>query len=469
MTTVWKIKPPITAPATGVWLGPGCRQGNKGIRLGSLAEATSGRTPVVWLGTAKEQVIGLFGKRGSGKSFTLGTIVEGLCVKAGPNSIVKGEQTRGVLLFDPLDIYWTTRFSVSSAKNAEADRHFLLAKAAQLDDLQFDVEAWVPGAATKSDADPTWFKVLTLPVRDLGLDEWSALLDVNVVSDPVGQALTDAINLVAESGYTDANGVSHLPKSQYSLEDLSQSLHSQEVVGAYHAETIRALRQRLSSLHRTGLFHEIGVRLEDMVQAGRLTVVLLGRLPTSYRAAIVAVLTRRLIISRSRVTFAEKRLALDPGLSENERVKLQVEVAKGVPKTIVALDEAQSFLAPQTSGAARDVFVQLVKEGRNIGLSAILATQQPSALDKRILSQIETFVAHQLVTEPDIDAVRGNLKSGVPEKIEFGSNELSFSDMMRMLDPGQCIISAADMNTTFRRCLAVLVRPRATVHGGIEL
>jgi len=135
----------------------------------------------------------------------------------------------------------------------------------------------------------------------------------------------------------------------------------------------------------------------------------------------------------------------------------------------VALDEAQSFLAPQTSSPARDVFVQLVKEGRNVGLSAILATQQPSALDKRILSQIETFISHQLVTEPDIEAVRANLKSSLPEKVEFGNADLSFSDLLRMLDPGQCVVSAADMNTTLRRCIAVTVRPRATVHGGIEL
>jgi DNA helicase HerA-like ATPase len=118
---------------------------------------------------------------------------------------------------------------------------------------------------------------------------------------------------------------------------------------------------------------------------------------------------------------------------------------------------------------ARDVFVRLVKEGRNIGLSAVLATQQPSAIDQRVLSQVETFMAHQLVTEPDIQAVRANLKASLPEGIEYGSRELDIASLLRMLPPGQCLVSAADMNTNVRRSFVMSVRPRATVHGGIEL
>jgi DNA helicase HerA-like ATPase len=176
-----------------------------------------------------------------------------------------------------------------------------------------------------------------------------------------------------------------------------------------------------------------------------------------------------LVDARSRAAFAEKRLALDPTISGPERQRLERVVASGVPKTTVALDEAQTFLAPGQAGVARDVFVRLVKEGRNIGLSAVLATQQPSAIDQRVLSQVETFIAHQLVTEPDIQAVRANLKASLPDSIEYGSQELDVASLLRMLPAGQCLVSAADMNTNVRRSLVMSVRPRATVHGGIEL
>ena len=141
----------------------------------------------------------------------------------------------------------------------------------------------------------------------------------------------------------------------------------------------------------------------------------------------------------------------------------------GVPRTIVMLDEAQSFLSPNEANPARALFVRLVKEGRNMGLSAVIATRQPSAIDSRVLSQVETFVAHQLVTEPDIRAVRENLKSRLPEKIQFASHTLDFPALLRQLPPGVSLISAADLNTAIRRSIIVAIRPRATVHGGIEL
>ena len=115
------------------------------------------------------------------------------------------------------------------------------------------------------------------------------------------------------------------------------------------------------------------------------------------------------------------------------------------------------------------MFIKLVKEDANIGLSAIVATQQPAALDQRVLSQVETFISHQLVTEADIRAVRENLKSALPEAIAFGPQDLDMSSLLRSLPPGQCLISSAEMNTNVKRSIIMTVRPRATVHGGIEL
>src|SRR4051794_12435651 len=122
VTTEWRIKPTIDPPRGGIWVGAG-GSGGDGALLGTLAEAVSGRQPQVWLSTTKEQVIAVVGKRGSGKSFTLGVIAEGL-VATGDSKIGRHESPRAVLLFDPLDIYWTTKFSVAQTRNPEAQRHF---------------------------------------------------------------------------------------------------------------------------------------------------------------------------------------------------------------------------------------------------------------------------------------------------------------------------------------------------------
>lgn len=465
---LWKIKPPLDTPSAGIWLGPGSASPKDGLWLGGLAELGPTKVPQIWLSTAKEQVVAVVGKRGSGKSFTLGVIAEGLAMTSAAPHVARQTRQRATLLFDPLDVYWTTRFAVSPNENPEAQRHFEMAEMARVAGLAFNVEAWVPGTSHQRSSDPPWFRLLQLPVPFLGLEEWELLLGVNVMSEPMGQALADALNLVRTTGYhSRGSPVSSL--ASFDLPNVVDAIQSDELSGTYHAETLRAIRQRLGSLQGTGLFSSTGTRISDLLSRGRLTVILLGRLPQSYRSAVVAVITRMLADSRSSVAFAEKRLALDPSLSKEDRAELQGAIDAGVPRTVVALDEAQTFLAPGVSGSARDVFVRLVKEGRNMGLSAVLATQQPSAIDSRVLSQVETFISHQLVTEPDIRAVRDNLKSELPDSVEFGKQELDFSGLLRTLSPGQCLVSSADMNTNVRRSVVMNVRPRATVHGGIEL
>jgi hypothetical protein len=464
---LWKMKPPLDAPSSGIWLGPAGHGAKDGVWLGSLAEVGTTKLPQIWLSTTKEQVIAVVGKRGSGKSFTLGVVAEGLALASAAPHVGRQKRARATLLFDPLDVYWTTRLPVAPSANEEAQRHFDLADSAKLSGLHFNVDAWVPGTSNRRDTDPSWFSTFQLPVPRLGLEEWELLLGVSVLSEPMGQALADALGLV-RAGYQ-RRGSSVAGSAIFDIPQLVDAAQADELISTYHAESLRALRQRLSSLQGTGLFHKIGTPIEELLAPGRLTVLLLGRLPQSYRAAIVAVVTRMLIERRSEAAFAEKRLALDPELTEEERQRLEATISGGVPRTMVALDEAQTFLAPGIFGPAREVFVRLVKEGRNLGLSAVLATQQPSAIDQRILSQVETFISHQLVTEPDIRAVKDNLKSSFPDSVEFGRQELDVSGLLRTLGPGQCLVSSADMNTQVRRSLVMSVRPRATVHGGIEL
>src|SRR4051794_22642998 len=94
----WKVRPPLDAPRTGIWLGAGGPE-TDGLWLGSLAEVVTGKQPVVWISTRKEQVVAVVGKRGSGKSYTLGVIAEGLA-SGTDTQLGRQERPRAVLLFD---------------------------------------------------------------------------------------------------------------------------------------------------------------------------------------------------------------------------------------------------------------------------------------------------------------------------------------------------------------------------------
>ena len=108
------------------------------------------------------------------------------------------------------------------------------------------------------------------------------------------------------------------------------------------------------------------------------------------------------------------------------------------------------------------MLIRYVREGRNYGLSFMVATQQPTAIDDRLLAQVDTIVAHKLTVQNDIDYVRKNLKSNLPQEVIHSSRSLDFNEVMRSLDVGQALVS----NTETERAFIVDIRPRISVHGG---
>ena len=111
--------------------------------------------------------------------------------------------------------------------------------------------------------------------------------------------------------------------------------------------------------------------------------------------------------------------------------------ATTVPQTWVAIDEAQNILPSERRTSATDVIVKYVREGRNYGLSFVVATQQPAAIDARILAQVDTLLVHKLTVQGDIDYVRKNLKSNLPDEVKYGNSMLGFDQLIRSLDVGR--------------------------------
>ena len=72
--------------------------------------------------------------------------------------------------------------------------------------------------------------------------------------------------------------------------------------------------------------------------------------------------------------------------------------------TIAVIEEAQSVLSPKSADTSP--FVEWAKEGRKYQLGSILITQQPSAIDPRLLSQGDNFFSFHLVAEGDLYALK---------------------------------------------------------------
>ena len=95
----------------------------------------------------------------------------------------------------------------------------------------------------------------------------------------------------------------------------------------------------------------------------------------------------------------------------------------------------------------------------SLGCSIVLATQQPSAIDSRILSQVDLLICHKLVYQDDIKAVLQRMPSEIP-------NKLSDFRFIRSLPIGSAIIGDKEESTS--RAFFISVRPRISQHEGRE-
>ena len=487
MMKKFTVKPKLTH-AKHLLVGNGDSKHGE-VFVGRLAE--SGQIVKIDLDTSRPHVISIFGKRGSGKSYTLGSILEGLCTKKQQSSISTATVKWAALLFDTLGIFqWLdVPLSLESSRDiikeqAEAQKGW------DVENESLNVEIWTP-MGTTSASGPR--KEFTINCADFTASDWGDLLGIDTLQDRMGQLLAEAHDKVVLEGWSE-DSTSHAPIGRYAVENLMKCIEMDTEIGEnYHRETRRALIQQLSVYRRNSLFQPTGLitahsresdkdrtaedesarasgpmegtPLKHLLKSGQLSVILLHKLPDELRYVVIVSLIRKIMQARIETSEREKNLRISSNLDDVKKKEVEKEISEGVPPVWIAADEAQNFLPSEKKTTATDILVRLVREGRNFGLSFILTTQQPSAVDQRILAQVDTVMCHKLTVQSDIEYVKRNLKSSLPEEVRFGNTVLSFEALMRSLDVGQAVVSNTEANRTF----IMNIRPRVSVHGGFGI
>lgn len=430
------------------------------VYLGRLGEA--GPLTDVRFDTAMAHVVAVFGKRGSGKSYTLGSLLEGLCTCDTECSIAHNDRESAVLLFDTLGVFqWMSILLKDGSKKEVLQEQFALRRGWNIHPESLDVAIWIP-RGTRSAGTPENHHEFAINCSDFAAEDWGYLLGLDIYQDRMGQLLNDAYIKVTLEGWNDT-ARRHQPKPEYALDDLIACVKGdQELLQSYQPETQRAVLQQLTTYRRNPLFADTGTSLQEFLKPGRMSVIVMNKMSDELRLIVVASLLRQLIASRVHASEAEKHLKIIESLSPAEKTALEAGLAGSVPPTWVAIDEAQNILPAERRTSATDVIVKYVREGRNYGLSFVVATQQPTAIDPRILAQVDTLVVHKLTVQGDIDYIRKNIKSNLPDEVKYANAALDFDQTIRGLDVGQALVS----NTETDRAFIMDVRPRVSVHGG---
>ena len=403
--------------------------------LGKVNEHSGGASILdysVWLDLEFPHVVGVFGSRGSGKSFDLGVAVE--CI-SGVEGIQYGENSdSSVLILDVQNQFWTLEFKPDSELPEDAD---------QLSDLETwglspsivpKIRIWSPAGAK---ANGPSFPEFKLAPDQLTEEDWLTTLGLGRFS-PMGQALLQLLEQRPKA----------LPADLHSISVPGPSLNS------FQDSTIEGLRWRLAGLANAEIIGRPGVSIDDLCARGTVSVLLLRELSDSLRQLVAGVISR-LISERFGRYQQEVRMA--------RRFNQPPPRGDLPPRVWLVVDEAHVLVPSGSQTAASEPIVDYVKRGRDAGLSLIFATQQPSAVDSRLMSQVDLTLTHTLGFEVDISAAIQRMPTRTAVSYQHAGLELpSLGDAIRTLNPGDCIVADGASGRAF----AMRVRPRVTAHGG---
>jgi hypothetical protein len=374
----------------------------------------------VHIDVAKSRAVAICGKRGSGKSYTTGVIIEELL----------REGRAATLVIDPMGIFHTM-----SLPNSDQERELWdWGESPQ----GYKVRVLVPGDPVERYGDREVVERLTArgiefePLRinpsDISAEAWCDLFNFNI-NDPLGIALYKATRVCWKS-FGNEFSISHM------IEAVEQDSKAAP-------KTVEALSNRLDMAQEWGFFG--GDRYRDawqLLDPSRVNVLDLSTIDSGRygrRPLILLALTRNLFRKRS-VARRREELGLEAGMN----------------RIWLLIDEAHQFVPAGKSTLCKEALIQWVKEGRQPGLSLVVASQQPSAIDMEVLSQCDVIVSHSLTTTVDKDALNRLTKDYMGGELRVFINKIART--------GQAVVVDDDLE----KVTMVQVKPRRSKPGGSE-
>jgi hypothetical protein len=170
-------------------------------------------------------------------------------------------------------------------------------------------------------------------------------------------------------------------------------------------------------------------------------------------ALVIGILARRILAARklsTRKEAAKKFKTMDV----DELLEIEI------PPTWLFIDEAHTLIpSGNVRTPATTALAEYVKQGRRPGCSLVFATQQPSAIDAKVLSQLDLLITHKLVFDDDIKAVYRRAPTIIPMQYKR-------SNFIKTMPIGVGMV--ADRSEETSRAFVMRIRPRMSQHEGRE-
>ena len=400
--------------------------------LGRVAEYQQMRDSV-WLDTNGAHAVYVMGKRRSGKTFTLGVLAESLVCNGWPRQGSLAGQA--VLLIDTMNAFLTMPFLVPEVYGHDSheaqDLRQWRIDAEQLNVRLFHPHGTIPPPEVTSDH-------IAIRPSDLTAEDWAGIFQVDTYSDPMGQLISEVHEKVAVEGYADEQGNQVHPAPEFSLEDLLNCLVQDRDIHRYETRTIEGVRRRLSALRRLSIFSTSGVPIKELFVKGQVSVLMLRDLDTVLRSLLIGIIVKKTMELRSVADRFERLAAIHlarastlggvDAVAAKQAADRHSELAgkaaeEGIPRSWILIDEAHNYIPTAGIVPSKEPLKRYINEGRNLGLSIAVATQQPSGLDSSIRRNADVLIIHSMSMRDDIQAAEGMVNTLVPDSVTLSASQ----------------------------------------------
>ena len=140
---------------------------------------------------------------------------------------------------------------------------------------------------------------------------------------------------------------------------------------------------------------------------------------------------------------------------EEEVYDLAVENVHNFVSNDIVVHNCHEFLPKEGKTLASDALIQVLREGRQPGVSLIAASQQPGMIHNDMITQTDIVIAHRLTAKRDIAALNAMMQSYTGADIRKYLNALP-----------NLKGSALILDDNSERLYPIRVRPRLSWHGG---
>lgn len=382
----------------------------------------------IFMDVSKSHVVLVAGKRGSGKSYTLGVMAEEIS-----NLPKDVSQNIASLMFDTMGIFWTMKYE------NEKDRKLLSEWG--LKSKSLPVKIFVPSGHYDKYLEKgiPIDERFALDINEMNAEDWIITFGLDILN-PVSVLIQRMMGDLKKRG-------------KFKISDMLDWISKDD---KSEKETKNAATGLFEAVKEWGIFaeNENATEVKDLVSAGTTTVLDLSVYNSigsfNIRALVISLVCRKIFNQRMDARKKEEIESVSKGMNLSF-----VQEKKEEPLVWIFIDEAHEFLPLNSKTAATDALVQLLREGRQPGISLVLATQQPGQIHHDVMTQSDIVISHRVTSQPDIDALNYIMQSYLSQGIAGYMNDLPSMK-------GSAIV----LDDNSERIYPIKIRPRFTWHGG---